>query len=60
MKKTDHQCYVLYHPGNSFDHVDLNVLLRQKESNQLPYVLWRQKPAQNEKLLEAKQCDNYS
>lgn len=46
-----------------FLHVDLNVLLGQKESNQLPYVLWRQKPAQDEKLLEAKflkQCDNYS
>ena len=45
-----------------FLHVELDVLLGQKKSNQHPYVLWRQKPTQDEKLLEAKfinQCDNY-
>ena len=43
--------------------MELDVLLGQKEPNQHPYVLWRQKPTQDEKLLEAKfinQCDNYS
>lgn len=46
-----------------FLHVELAVLLGQQEPNQHPYVLWRQKPTHDEKLLEAKfinQCDNYS
>ncbi len=46
-----------------FLHVGLDVLLGQKEPNQQPYVLWRQKPAKDEKLLESKflsQCESYS
>lgn len=46
-----------------FLHVGLDVLLGQKAPNQQPFVLWRQKPSENEKLYEAKfltQCENYS
>lgn len=45
-----------------FLHVDMDVLMGSKESQEQPYVLWRQKPTQNEKTLEARftnECDNY-
>ena len=45
-----------------FLHVDFNTLLGSKEPAYEPYVLWRQKPPQNEKILEAqflKQCNRY-
>lgn len=45
-----------------FLYVDMDVLMGSKESQQQPYVLWRQKPSQNEKILEARftnECDNY-
>ena len=45
-----------------FLHIDLKVLLGNQEIRQSPYVLWRQKPTHDEKLLQAQfvhECDNY-
>jgi Zn-dependent peptidase ImmA (M78 family)/DNA-binding XRE family transcriptional regulator len=45
-----------------FLHVEMDLLMGSKESQEQPYVLWRQKPTQNEKIFEArfiKECDNY-
>lgn len=45
-----------------FLSVDIDVLLGNKKISEQPYVLWREKPAQDEKLLEARflsECDNY-
>ncbi len=43
-----------------FLSVDVDVLLGNKEVQKQPYVLWRKKPVQDEKLLEARvlsECD---
>lgn len=45
-----------------FLHIDLNTLLGKEECPSQPYVLWREKPTQDEKLLEGQfinQCNNY-
>src|SRR5262245_5166373 len=45
-----------------FLHVDMDILVGSKESQQQPYILWRQKPTQKEKILEARfinECENY-
>ncbi len=45
-----------------FLHVDIDLLIGSKEPQQQPYVLWRQKPSHNEKILEARfinECNNY-
>jgi Zn-dependent peptidase ImmA (M78 family)/transcriptional regulator with XRE-family HTH domain len=42
--------------------VDVDMLMGNAESLESPYVLWREKPLQNKKLLEARflnECDNY-
>lgn len=46
-----------------FLHVAVDVILGKPATEAQPYVLWRQKPLQEEKLLEAKflaQCESYS
>jgi Zn-dependent peptidase ImmA (M78 family)/transcriptional regulator with XRE-family HTH domain len=45
-----------------FLQVNLAVLIGNEEPLAQPYVLWRQKPSQDQKLLEARfinECDNY-
>lgn len=59
--KREVKAWELYEIAN-FLRVDMDVLMGSKESQEQPYVLWRQKPAQNEKLFEARflnECDNY-
>jgi|GEM_PF-6346482 len=37
-----------------FLHVDIDLLMGSQELQEQPYVLWRQKPTQDEKILEAR------
>lgn len=59
--KREIKAWELYEIAN-FLHVDMDILMGSKESQKPPYVLWRQKPAQNEKIFEARfinECNNY-